>query len=221
MYFANSSTGIRTYIDDARKSERYFCPICNQEMVQKRGKINAHHFSHTTSVGCDKWYTEKSVWHSSWQARFPEASRECKLGSGNNYHIADVLYNNIVIEFQHSPMSVEEFHLRSKFYSHHCKKLVWIVDCERDYSNNRLFCEDNEGFLGLKYFRWHQPKRYLLGCPPDSHNNVSIFLQIQSDYLLYVNEISRNLRGVPSYKCFWAREFDLDEFFDYINSREG
>lgn len=221
MYFANSSTGIRTYIDDASKSESYFCPICNQAMVQKRGKINAHHFAHISSTACDKWYTEKSLWHSSWQARFPENSRERILGNTRNYHVADVFYNNIVIEFQHSSMSSEEFGMRSKFYSRHGQKLIWVIDCENEYAKGRLFYADDERILGLDYFRWEQPKRYLLGNTPNAINNVEIFLQIQSDRLLRIDQISRNLKGIPSYRYFWAREYSVDEFLRYVDPCRG
>lgn len=175
MYFANDVNSIRTYIEAASKDSQYFCPICKQSMVQKRGKINAHHFAHSSRIACDSWYTEKSLWHSSWQAKFPENSREQLLGSKTAYHIADVFYNDIVIEFQHSSMSPEDFSIRSQFYSRHCKNLIWVIDCQNDYDKGRIFYADAESVLGLYYYRWEQPKRYLLGNVPGTIKNVDVF----------------------------------------------
>lgn len=43
-------------------------------------------------------------------------------------HRADVLINNYVIEFQHSPISREEFNARNWFYSYCGYKIIWVFD---------------------------------------------------------------------------------------------
>ena len=64
MFFANNEYGTRTYIDDADAKQTYLCPVCNAPLLQKRGKIMAHHFAHKAKDNCDPWYSGKmSAWH--------------------------------------------------------------------------------------------------------------------------------------------------------------
>ena len=50
MFFANNVHGERIHIDSAEPKGKYYCPACGALMIQKRGNINAHHFSHKSST---------------------------------------------------------------------------------------------------------------------------------------------------------------------------
>ena len=78
MYFANDSDGTRVYIYEAESNMKYFCPICGQEVIQRRGSINAHHYAHKANRNelCDDWTHDMSDWHRDWQSMFPKESRE-------------------------------------------------------------------------------------------------------------------------------------------------
>lgn len=39
-------------IAEARRGERYFCPVCGEEMVAKKGMIKQHHFAHASERDC-------------------------------------------------------------------------------------------------------------------------------------------------------------------------
>lgn len=50
--WALDSQGIPVPIAEAKRGERYFCPVCHGEMVPKMGDINQHHFAHLNLVQC-------------------------------------------------------------------------------------------------------------------------------------------------------------------------
>lgn len=138
MFFAKDERGIRTYIDNAIRNKTYFCPACNAQMIIKRGKINAPHFAHKTKVECDPWYCNKmSVWHKNLQSHFSEKHTEITVWNSfkTEFHIADSMLTvkdkTYIFEFQHSPISYDEFNKRSSFYLSLGYILIWVFDfCE-------------------------------------------------------------------------------------------
>ncbi len=124
-------------IENANVNEFYFCQICNQKLKQVHSINRAPHFSHIGKpktgnknyIPCtDRWHYCKTEWHREWQKRFPEECQECVVSNGTEKHIADVLINNTVIEFQHSSISIDEFRERNYFYTQCGYKVVWIFD---------------------------------------------------------------------------------------------
>lgn len=72
-------------------------------------------------------YLSESPWHRNWKLAFPPNFREKSFFSEaqNCYHRADIHTNcGTTIEFQHSPISLEELHSREDFYPN----LIWVVD---------------------------------------------------------------------------------------------
>lgn len=47
MFFAYDKNDRRIHIDKAVKGQDYFCPCCGASLLQKKGKIRQHHFSHS------------------------------------------------------------------------------------------------------------------------------------------------------------------------------
>ena len=145
MFYGLNDKGERIYIKDSIKGETYYCPFCNGEMIRKVGKVKAHHFAHVSDV-CDNWYKEnKGVWHKTLQNCFDSKVQEIIVKADNSdvFHIADVFLSgnerNTIIEFQHSPMSIQEFKKRNDFYINNGttgfekNRIVWVFDC-RDKS---------------------------------------------------------------------------------------
>ena len=60
-----------------------------------------------------------SLWHSLWQDKFPKETQEIVKKKDGKTHRADVLLESkkVVIEFQYSPMSPDEFSDRNDFYN--------------------------------------------------------------------------------------------------------
>ena len=203
--------GRNVSIDEADKSNQYYCPICGQPLIQKRGEIREHHFSHIGSRGnidadyilcSDKWSYDKSDWHINWQKRFPVECYEKVLSRGNQKHIADIVSKNLVIEFQHSAISIDEFRDRNNFYTLCGYSVVWVFDLIREYDDGKIADEN-----GGKY-HWSYAKK--LFREMELHDELAtVYFQFsdgegQEDSEAYVME-----RVTNSYSNFSV--FDTDE----------
>lgn len=132
MNVAKNKNNKRVYIDDVLnndyKNMKFYCQICGEELIVRNGSIKTPHFAHKSLQDCDTFSSDMSEWHKSWQEKFPEENREVVIEYNDEKHRADVCINGYVIEFQHSPISREEFNKRNNFYTNAGYKLVWIFD---------------------------------------------------------------------------------------------
>lgn len=203
MFYAVNELGHRYHIDEVSSSEAYFCPFCRHPVIAKdKGNIVAHHFAHKSSKHCDPWYTGKmSKWHYDMQNLFPKECREVIVYNEDKseFHIADVLLEtrqkHYVFEFQHSPISVPDFILRSSFYINLGYSLTWVFDL-RDSSNGkepkRLYYEDLDYHIHYKHVIWPGRDRFKLFDSPrvlsfleecmDSNINISILFHIYTGH---------------------------------------
>ncbi len=122
---------VKRRVDHNQEYEKYYCPICNQELIPRKGPKNVHHFAHKQNC-TDTWTHDKTKWHSDWQNMFPLEYQEITLKNENEVHRADVLYNNCVIEFQHSPISQKEFSDRNRFYNSQGLTVIWLFDIRKN-----------------------------------------------------------------------------------------
>jgi len=218
LYYAVSEFGERVHISNATPAKKYVCPLCRMELIQRRGKINTHHFAHYSRRNCDDWYVDKTEWHRLWQLCFPVSAQEQKIEIGSVKHIADVAINNVVIEFQHSSISAEDFQERALFYSCGGRKLIWVIDCRKDYESERILWSDEAPFGGARY-KWYQPKKYLAGVIPRQKRGIEVFLQIDEETLLQIVTIACSYQGVYSYKEFSAYELNIDDFMEFVGGQ--
>ena len=133
MYIASDEKQNKIYIEDATSSNSYFCPICNKPLIirAQNSKLKRPHFAHKKDSQCsDLWKYDMSEWHFSWQEKFPIECREVVMENNGEKHRADIFLPdcNTVIEFQHSPISKEDFDKRNQFYSSCSHNLVWIFE---------------------------------------------------------------------------------------------
>ena len=111
---------------EAIKGLHGLCPICNNPVIAKCGERKAHHWAHKSAQSCDLWWENKGDWHRKWQDEFDNNWQEIIVEDNDEKHIADIKTpDGLVIEFQHSPMSMEEQRKREQFY----KNMIWVVDC--------------------------------------------------------------------------------------------
>ncbi len=140
MFIACDENQNRIFIEKAVDQKQYFCPICG-EPVSIRAKNSLairRHFAHHPGTECiDDWTHDMSEWHLSWQEKFPEECREVVVKKDGVKHRADVLVNNTVIEFQHSPITSEEIAKRNAFYLSCGYQVVWVFDAEDKICNPR------------------------------------------------------------------------------------
>lgn len=135
MFVAIDAQGNRLYADSGIKCTECFCPVCNEAVKHKPGNGGKKpHFAHKPDSNCiinfDKDY--KSEWHIRMQEYFPKEAREItfKDEETGEIHRADIFVKdaNTVIEFQHSPISEEEFLSRTLFHLKGGRRIAWLFD---------------------------------------------------------------------------------------------
>lgn len=98
------------------------CPDCKTDLIAKCGTKNIWHWAHSTLVECQSYKEPETEWHRAWKAKFPPYACEIKVGDCR----ADVrLPTGTVIEFQHSPIDLENIYKREKVYG---TDMIWFVD---------------------------------------------------------------------------------------------
>ena len=186
MFIGLNKENIKVDIVDANKNEEYFCPICNSKLQIKDGQVNVKHFAHISLKDCDDFTHDMSEWHREWQAQFPLKNREVVIEHNGEKHRADVLACGYVIEFQHSPISCEEFNRRNDFYIKAGKKVVWVFDLTYEASDvHRMRCYDEwsrKGDNGGKW-EWLHSKKCFKDFVPHEQKDIILFFQIaESDF---------------------------------------
>lgn len=206
MYFAIDDNKIRVYADEAEKDENYYCPVCGNKVVLKRGDINAAHFAHEKNECADRWNYDMSEWHIRMQELFPVENREVIVTYKGVKHRADILKNGIVIEFQHSPISAEEFCERNDFYRNAGYKIAWVFDVSQQYYDGSLYYDEESD---KELYIWKNPKRLFQFAPnpSDYDKNFSVWLywgnDYDDDYEEFFNKViwsSKDDYDNPSYK---------------------
>lgn len=158
MLYGCDDQNKRISAEDAERKGKYSCPVCGAKLVLKRGKINIPHFAHEKNSKCDSLLENKmTLWHIQHQMYFGSDEREVILQADGVKHIADVKTGNVIIEFQHSPISYDDFRERSNFY-HRFGTIVWVFDLmdktDRIYERKvhwerkcNVYCGDEESYL--------------------------------------------------------------------------
>lgn len=179
MFIANDICGNRIDILNADLDRKYYCPVCNQELIQRRGEINVPHFAHKKNSYelCDSWHYDMTEWHRNWQLLYPEENREVVVEYDGKKHRADILINNTVIEFQHSKLSPEEFNERNSFYKAAGYNIIWLFDMIEDRSTKRIqldWCSNSS-------FEWKYHWHTFDGFYPEQAEGIYVCFQFSSD----------------------------------------
>lgn len=199
MFTALNNNGDRVTIEEAIQGEKYTCPGCNSELIQKRGNVNIHHFAHIAGGDCDTW-SEMTEWHLAWQNQFEEQYREVALDE----HRADIKVDDYIIEFQHSPISSEELNERINYYTSY-GKLIFLFDLRgKEIFSNRY---------RRNTFIWKYPSRTII---PPNNKNYFVFFQISDNTILFVKNNLDNWSEFEVYKAMTKGQFI--NLFKRINS---
>ena len=183
MFIAYDENKKRISIENATRPNKYFCPRCGEPLIIRAEKSLARrkHFAHKSGTVCDDWGDDvsnyMSEWHLSWQEKFPVECREAVVEKDGVKHRADVLINNTVIEFQHSPITSEEIAKRNAFYLSCGHPVVWVFDAEGQIKNSvgttldPMKCNEND-------LRWKSPKEQFVKPFPQG---VTVFLDYSTE----------------------------------------
>lgn len=210
MEFAINNNNDRIHASDANNQEEYFCPLCNKKVILRNGQINADHFAHKSKCD-DPWNYDMSIWHCEWQQQFPKKNQEVVIAFNGEKHRADVMACGYVIEFQHSPITADEFNERNKFYLSYGKKVIWIFDLSDEFESGHIDCYEewsNNTDNGGK-FKWSYPKRFLQNYLPQINKDIIVFFQFfDSKHLdseeYYIERVTWAIKegGYSSFKRF-------------------
>lgn len=232
MFVAHNNTGQRIWAGNAKRGEEYVCPVCDAQVVLKKGSVYAAHFAHAGNACVDTWHYDMSDWHLSMQALFPEECREVVVKSGGKTHRADVLIGNIAVEFQHSPISAEEFEDRCIFFRGAGYRLAWIFDAEKPFHSHRIRPANQ---YSVDAWQWTKPPRIFGDVPKNLSTNKEFSLWMawqdmeagaDNAYLYKVDRMGESVGGRPSMSHFFtspyqidvAQGIDVDElFFDKLD----
>ena len=222
MLKALDSNNELVYIDKAIQGKTYYCQICKQPLIQKRGEIKIHHFAHYSPHGrhanyipCpDTWKYDMTDWHMDWQKQFDYKDIEKVITIGNSKHIADVLVGNIVVEFQHSPISIEDFRDRNDFYTKAGHKVIWVFDLIEDIDNQKIRYgeyKDNE-------YCWTYVKKVFKDIDIENEK-ATIYIQTSGDNAEKVLE--RVTKSYNSFQIFYTdyrNSLSKSDFVSYVKS---
>ncbi len=94
-------------------------------MTPKCGQLKVWHWAHRSVRHCDPWWENETPWHRGWKNQFPADWQEkVDRSDSGEKHVADVKTNSgVVLEFQHSPLPLNERAAREAFY----RNMVWVV----------------------------------------------------------------------------------------------
>jgi competence protein CoiA len=151
-------------IEAEATGDRASCPVCGAMVLAKCGQIVVHHWAHEAAGDCDPWAEPDTAWHRHWQEAAPEDRREVTRGP----HRADVVTaSGMVVELQHSSISVEEIAAREAFYG----RMTWLFDAADAYEQDRLdirwrdYRSRSAGpYIRGVSFRWKHPRKSVAWC---------------------------------------------------------
>jgi hypothetical protein len=157
MLYALNAAGTKIR---AERGAEGACPGCGAELIPKCGEILIHHWSHRGEDNCDPWYQGETDWHRAWKALFPVEWCEVSFERDGSKHRADVVTPKGVIEFQHSPLSLDAVREREIFYG----AMYWVFHAQDAFEADRLWIkkmkadEQANRDTAKRYWRWtHSP----------------------------------------------------------------
>ncbi|MBQ8550998.1 MAG: hypothetical protein IJ426_06640 [Clostridia bacterium] len=184
MFIAIDEKGNRITVEEIQAGEKYFCPVCHAPVIIKAQNSYGvkTHFSHQRGTQClDDWKYDMSEWHYKWQECFPVEQREITVQTEDACHRADAILCNTVFEFQHSPLSFEEFTNRNQFYLKCGYDIVWIFDATKKVKNPEIMleppCCNND--LTERHLKWKRKQDIFkkFNYPPNA--KIAIYLEVE------------------------------------------
>ena len=125
-------------IDKLIKSKLFLACENSFELILCRTSITESHFRHRY-----EFENNISNWHLNWQLNFYQYI-EKEIG----IHRADILIHDIIIEFQHSKIEIEDINSRYNNALIHNKKLIWVIDC-----NQSINVEEYDNIFMIEFKR--------------------------------------------------------------------
>jgi len=187
------------------------CPGCRQPVLAKCGEIRVWHWAHRGG-DCDPWYESETAWHLNWKKLFPDTWQEVVMGP----HRADIKTPRVVIELQHSSISVAEIREREAFYG----DMIWIFDLRSGAERFRFLPAHRfaDGYIRRPVIpdnavAWVRARRTVLAC------TKPVFVHLGRGRLY--NIFGFGLYPSLNFEGGFYRQFTEDEFMTAVGARAG
>lgn len=173
------------------------CPLCSEAVQAKCGQIVTWHWAHCAREDCDPWAESETTWHRDWQQRVQPDQREIVIGN----HRADIVTaSGIVVELQHSSLSVEEIRAREAHYG----RMIWLFDAREPYEYDRLDVRRRKGYVT---FRWKHPRKSIAHC------HKPVYLDLGYGLVLHLKRI------YPAAPCGGSGQLgSVDDFARWLSA---
>jgi competence CoiA-like predicted nuclease len=139
---------------EAEPKEIGICFCCGSEVRAYCGQQRVNHWKHINLIECDHWHEGETEWHRQWKNHFDNSQQEFIRYDSitGEKHIADIYIQSkdLVIEFQHSPIHIDEIVAREKFY----KKMLWVIDLKGNLKKISLHNDIKDVFNELVEYPW-------------------------------------------------------------------
>lgn len=155
------------------------CPMCRSEVIAKCGDVVRWHWSHTVARDCPVQFDGVTEWHLEWQSYADQT--EVTIGA----HRADIVTpDGMVVEVQHSAISVEDIRAREVHYG----RMMWVFDARTPFADDRFVIR--KVLPEYQTFRWKHPRKSVRAC------RKPVFLDLGDDTLFQIKKISTSPKGV-------------------------
>lgn len=138
-FILNSSIP-QTTLHQLRKTKKFYCPLCKQQLLLKIGSLKIPHFAHYSRSNCENQFSEresevhlkgKEQLYSLFKALEFDTQLEPYISSVKqrpDILLEDNTTQRIAIEFQCSPISLERLNARNTGYKSEEILPIWIPD---------------------------------------------------------------------------------------------
>lgn len=132
MLTAYDQSNHKIYAQHASKSESYFCPICKEQLVLKQGTSKIAHFAHQHRHNHPKHLSE-SIEHQRYKLQLYQQSvsagytPELEVYLPEIQQIPDLLVEQLAIEIQLSPISVDDLQQRTQGLQKLGYRVIWVT----------------------------------------------------------------------------------------------
>lgn len=144
MYIVYDDNGdIVNAIDDIiEKQGIYYCPLCKERVIYKKGKKISSHFAHCKNSECKiTTYKRESKEHlqvkenlyKHFKSKYKNVKLEHTFKINDSLQIADIYIAdiNLAFEYQRSIIPYEELSKRTNGYKKAGIKLIWLIDTNK------------------------------------------------------------------------------------------
>jgi competence protein CoiA len=206
------------------------CPNCGNPVRAFCGNSIVHHWKHVKLSECDDWYENETEWHREWKNHFSIEYQEIIRydQTTNEKHISDI-YNdkkNVVLEFQHSPIDINEIQAREQFYN----RMIWVIDLISTNKNLEFLKKKSEVETVLHKMRHNLPKDFKVSEDFEmskTQSQVEDFLSIQGlDILItkethYVSQLEKNYTRLCNKKDYFLMTWkNLHKRWDFSSKHK-